>query len=71
MTSVEKPFFFVACRDEWVGNEGSPRHSLPAFGTREDAEDFARDCALSLGEPAALYRIVEYRFSGKVQEANP
>ena len=69
MTSVDLPVFLVAFKDTWVGNRRSPRNSIPAFGTREDAEAFARDVALSEDHDPSMYRIVEYVFSGNVMEA--
>lgn len=70
MTSAEKSIFLVALRDEWVTLAAIPEdmHALIAFGTIGDAEKFASDAAVQQSAPVALYRIVEYRFSGNVSE---
>lgn len=68
MTSVEKPIYLVAVRDEWLSLKSAPEHSVIAFGMRDDARRFAKRCAKRDGVPASLYRIVEYRFSGNVSE---
>jgi hypothetical protein len=72
VTSVEKPIFLIAFRDEWVCGDlpGGVPVAL-AFGTFDEAQKYVRQLAEDDGHPAALYRIVEYTFSGRVSEGSP
>jgi len=72
MTALEKPIFVIAKGEDYVGLAavGAPDiGTISAFGTREEAENAARAVAESYGHLPALYRIVQYNFSGKVFEA--
>jgi hypothetical protein len=68
MTAVDLPIFMVALRDQWISVAGLPAGSNVAFGNEEDARRFAASCAEAEGISPALFRIVEYRFSGRVVE---
>jgi hypothetical protein len=69
VTNAERPIYLVAFRDQWVVEE-IPRawhDGIIAFGSRESARSTRarRRCSAI---PVALFRIVEYRFSGNVSE---
>jgi hypothetical protein len=71
VTYAERPIYLVAFRDEWVVEDSIPRawhDGIIAFGSRESAEKYASEAAVQRSIPVALFRIVEYRFSGNVSE---
>lgn len=71
MKHVQLPIYVVAFRDQFVGQSDEPESGITAFGTREDAQRFARDAAAVKDVPDSLYRICEYVFSGDVREVRP
>lgn len=68
MTSIEKPLYVVAFGADYVGTTSDPKHGMTCFGTKADAEKFARDFAKENHLPAAMGRVIQYNFSGKVCE---
>jgi hypothetical protein len=67
MSGIDQPIYLVAFRDEWVVPEDTPLNLLAAFGTRDEAEIFAREVARQRRVDPALYRIVEF-VAGEVRE---
>ena len=70
MTNFFLPVYFLAIRDGWISGMAGP--DLPcalAFGNLDEAQKAAEMYAEKQGEPLAMYRILEYRFTGNVSEA--
>jgi hypothetical protein len=69
ISSADAPIFLVVIRDKWAGHDVAPDLGAAlAFGTHENAVRYAMRLAEKDKTPIALYRIVEYRFSGNVTE---
>lgn len=71
MNRIEMPIYLVALGEAWIGSATLAQvlpDAAPCFGSREAAQDWARRCAAQAGRSVALFRVVEYRFSGEVFE---
>jgi hypothetical protein len=72
MTAVEKPVYIIGIRDGWLCVDVGPNLvAALAFAVPEDAQAYLQHEAERTGTPAALYRVVEYAFSGNVMEGTP
>ena len=64
------PLFVVALYDRWATfPEGrGVKGAVPAFGTEAAARKSVKRLAKRYQKPESVFRIVEYRMSGKVME---
>jgi hypothetical protein len=63
MSGIDKPLFVVTYLDKWVTYAALLRTtdiSVPAFGTREEAERFLREDARERGTRLRDYEIHEF-----------
>jgi hypothetical protein len=67
MQGINKPIFIVGFGAEFV-TDTTTEGSINAFGTRKDAEDFARETAEERGHMPEAYRVARYDFTGDVAE---
>lgn len=69
MTAIEMPVFVICLRSEWLCIEVGPDLvAAPAFGTREDAQKYLEHVAKKKGVLVSMYRVLEFKFNGKVSE---
>jgi hypothetical protein len=67
MQGINKPIFIVGFGAEFVTDTQTPG-AVNAFGTKRDAEDYARKVAHEHGHTPEAYRVARYDFTGDVAE---
>jgi hypothetical protein len=68
VNNVDCPIYAIARGDVFLSVAGTPRGTLAVWGREKDARRAIRKVAKQEGVPPSLFRICEYRFTGRVLE---
>jgi hypothetical protein len=71
MKNMEQPIYVVGIAPDKVVTDTKTPRSVNAFGTLEEAENFAREDAKQNQRNLSRYEVARYDFSGEANEVRP